>query len=140
MAPAGCVPHDRRMGRREDQKLRTIADSVVGRRCSARDVRELGRAGDLIECAAGRTFQAESDPDWWAYLLLDGDVAVSRHGDPVALATRGAWFPRARRDDHADDGTGLTALSDSRLLVFRWRDVGGLLEMPALVGAPGSGR
>lgn len=94
--------------------------------------------GDLIECAAGGTFHAESDPDWWTYLLLDGDVAVSHHGDPIALATKGAWFPRTSRERRAGDGTGLTALSDAQLLVFRWPDVGGLLEMPALAGGVGS--
>jgi len=120
------------MGRHEDQKLRTIAESVVGRRCSAGDVRAIGRAGDLFECRAGGTFHAESDPDRWAYLLLDGDVAVSHHGDPIALATKGAWFGRPPSERPAYDGTGLTALSDSRLLVFRWPDVGGLLEMAAL--------
>ena len=125
------------MGRREDLKLRTIAESVVGRRCRAGDVRALGRAGDLIECPAGRTFHAESDPDRWTYLLLDGDVAVSHHGDPIALATKGAWFPRPPLEGRPHDSTGLTALSDSRLLVFRWPDVGGLLAMPALAAAAG---
>jgi hypothetical protein len=125
-------PHDQPMGRHEDLKLRTIAESVVGRRCRASDVRDLGRAGDLIECPAGATFHAESDLDRWAYLLLDGDVAVSHHGDPIALATRGAWFPRPPRERPADERTSLTALSDSRLLVFRWPEVGGLLELHAL--------
>lgn len=129
------------MGRHEDVKLRTIAESVVGRGRSAHDVRALGRAGDLFACPAGGTFHAESDPDRWAYLLLDGDVAVSHHGDPIALATKGAWFGRPPRERPAREGTGLTALSDSRLLVFRWPDVGELLETAAFATTPvlGSG-
>jgi len=116
------------MGRNDDQKLRTIADSVVGRQCTAHDLRALGRAGDLIECAAGGTFHAESDADRWAYLLLEGDVAVSHLGSPLAVATRGTWFPLRPSERAPHNGTSLTALSDSQLLVFRWPDLGGLLD------------
>ena len=120
--------HDHPMGRHDDEKLRIIADSVVGRRCSAHELRELGRSGDLIDCAAGRTFHAETDPDRWAYLLLDGNVAVSHAGNPLAVATRGTWFPlrpSARTPRH---GASLTALSDSQLLVFRSQDLGPFLD------------
>jgi hypothetical protein len=131
MVPVRRVLHDHRMGRHRDQKLQVIADSMVGRRCTRHELAELGRAGDLIDCAAGATFHSELDARRWAYLLLDGDVALSQHGDPLAVAARGSWFPlhdRARTDGSA---TSLTALSDSRLLVFRRSEVDAVLELLA---------
>src|SRR5688572_28406786 len=125
--------HDRAMGRRQDVKLQTIAESFVGRGCSPQQLCDLGRAGDLIDCGVGQTFHAESDASRWAYLLLDGDVALSQRGDPLAVATRGAWFPL-----WDGESTGrrvplsLTALRDSRLLVFRRPDFEEVRSIPAL--------
>ena len=126
------VLHDLDMGRRRDQKLQVIADSVVGRRCSRRDLSELGRAGDLITCATGSTFHSERDGGRWAYLLLDGDVALSQRGDPLAVAARGSWFPLHDRGGAGASGTSLTALSDSQLLVFRASETAAVLELRAL--------
>ena len=121
------------MGRHRDEKLRIIADSVVGRRCSHRELSELGRAGDLIDCSAGSTFHAEQDGDRWAYLLLDGDVALSQGGDPLAVAARGSWFPLHERGGRAR--SSLTALTDSQLLVFRAIETRGVLALPSLAFA-----
>jgi hypothetical protein len=117
------------MGRHRDEKLQTIAESVAGRGCTAQQVCDLGRAGDLIDCAAGQTFHAETDPGRWAYLLLRGDVALSQQGDPLAVATRGAWFPLWTGDRAP---TSLTALSDSTLLVFRRPDFEEVRAIPLL--------
>ena len=124
--------HDHPMGRHRDQKLQRIADSIVGRGCGHLELSELGRAGDLVDCAAGATFHTERDPDRWAYLLLDGDVAVSRHGDPLAIAARGSWFPLHERSGVERSGATLTALSDSQLLVFRSSEIGAVLDLPSL--------
>ena len=125
--------HDRAMGRHRDEKLRTIADSVVGRGCSPQQLCDLGRAGDLIDCAAGGTFHAETDAGRWAYLLLDGDVALSQRGDPLAVATRGAWFPLWNEGSTGGrPPLALTALSDSRLLVFRRADFDEVRTIPML--------
>ncbi len=116
-------------------KLQTIAESVVGRGCSPQQLCALGRAGDLVDCTAGETFHAETDASRWAYLLLDGDVALSQQGDPFAVATRGAWFPLW--DGTAAAGRvplSLTALSDSRLLVFRRPDFEEVRTIPTLAG------
>ena len=125
--------HDRAMARHRDVKLQTIAESVVGRGCSPQQLCDLGRAGDLIDCDAGQTFHAEGDPSRWAYLLLHGDVALSQRGDPLAVASRGAWFPLW---DGASSASrvplSLTALSDSRLLVFRRTDFEEVRTIPAL--------
>ncbi|MFL6205604.1 MAG: hypothetical protein ACJ739_09650 [Acidimicrobiales bacterium] len=118
------------MGRRRDEKLQSIAESVVGRRCSQHDLTTLGRRGDLIRCAAGSTFHPEAASGRWAYLLLDGDVALSQHGDPLAVATGGSWFPL--HGGTAGSRTSLTALSDSRLLVFRASETASVLDLPAL--------
>ena len=124
------------MGRHHDRKLEIIADSVVGRGCSPHELRELGHAGDLIDCAAGETFHSELDANRWAYLLLDGDVALSHEGDPLAVASRGSWFPLRPADRSAyRSHTSLTALRDSQLLVFRWSDLGGVLDLPAMATA-----
>ncbi len=124
------------MRRQPDEKLRIIRDSVVGRGCSPQELRELGHAGDLITCAEGETFHSELDANRWAYLLLDGHVALSQQGDPLAVASRGSWFPLRPADRSAYRAhTSLTALRDSQLLVFRWSDVGGVLELPAMTAA-----
>ena len=120
------------MGRHRDEKLDIIAGSVIGRRCSRGELAELGRVGDLIDCTAGSTFHSERDAGRWAYLLLDGDVALSQHGDPLAVAARGSWFPL-----HDGSGVGrarpsLTALSDARLLVFRAVETSAVLDLPSL--------
>ena len=123
------------MGRHRDQKLQIIADSVIGRRCSRHELSELGRAGDLIDCSAGSTFHRERDGGRWAYLLLDGDVALSQHGDPLAVAARGSWFPLHDRGRIAGPPTSLTALSDSQLLVFRAAETDVVLGLPSLAFA-----
>ena len=130
MAAFVPLPHDRAMGRHRDEKLHVIADSVVGRGCSARQLFDLGRAGDLLDCAAGETFHAASDARRWAYLVLNGDVALSHEGDPMAVATRGGWFPLW--DEGGRAPMSLTALSDSKLLVFRRPDFEEVRTIPLL--------
>ena len=130
MATHEGLSHDRAMGRHRDEKLHVIAGSVVGRGCSSQQLCDLGRAGDLFDCAAGETFHAESDPRRWAYLVLDGDVALSQQGDPMAVATRGAWFPLW--DNAGRARLSLTALSDSKLLVFRRPDFEEVRSIPLL--------
>jgi hypothetical protein len=129
------VLHDQAMGRPRDRKIQIIADSVVGRRCGRHELSELGRAGDLIDCVAGSTFHSERDVGRWAYLLLDGDVALSQHGDPLAVAARGSWFPLHERPGANPTRTSLTALSDSRLLVFRGCETDAVLGLPNLAFA-----
>ena len=124
--------HDHDMGRHRDEKLRIIAESVVGRRCNHHDLMALGRTGDLISCAAGATFHPEAASGQWAYLLLDGDVALSQQGDPLAVATRGSWFPL---QSTGSSRASLTALSDSRLLVFRASETAAVLDLRALGSA-----
>jgi hypothetical protein len=129
------VLHDQGMGRHEDRKLELIARSVVGRQCSRGDLRELGRVGDLIDCSAGTTFHSEREARRWAYLLLDGDVALTHGDEPIAVATEGSWFPLQDGGTPAVSRTSLTALNDARLLVFRPREVGCVLDLPALAFA-----
>jgi hypothetical protein len=135
MAHLRRVLHDHRMGRHRDEKLQVIADSVVGRRCSHRELSALGRAGDLIDCRAGSTFHSERDAGRWAYLLLDGDVALSQHGDPLAVAARGSWFPLGTNGRIDRSRTSLTALSDAHLLVFRAVETDAVLDLPSLAFA-----
>ena len=123
------------MGRHRDQKLEIIAGSVVGRGCTHRELFELGRSGDLIECAAGTTFHSERDASRWVYLLLDGDVALSQHGAPLAVATRGSWFPLQPGPPAASSPASLTALCDSQLLVFRSSEANAVLDLPAMAYA-----
>lgn len=132
---AGFVrfPHDRPMGRHRDEKLNVIAGSIVGRGCTAQQLCDLGRAGDLVDCAAGEVFHSESDARRWAYLLLTGDVALTQHGDPMAVASRGAWFPLWDAGERS--ALSLTALSDSRLLVFRRPDFEEVRSIPRLATA-----
>ena len=122
------VPHDRCMGRRRDEKLRIIAESVVGRGCSHRELYELGRAGDLIDCPAGGNFHSERDASRWAYLLISGDVAVSQHGAPLAVAAKGSWFPLHQDDRTNRSRTSLTALDAAQLLAFRSFEVSPALD------------
>ena len=127
------VLHDQRMGRHQDRKLDIIARSVVGRDARPHELAELGRAGDLIDCAAGATLHAERDRNRWSYLLLAGDVALSRQGAPLAVAARGSWFPH---DPHGGASpVTLTALSDSRLLVFRSFEATAVLDLPTMAFA-----
>jgi hypothetical protein len=125
------------MGRHRDEKLHVIAESVVGRGCSPQQLCDLGRAGDLIDCAAGETFHAETDARRWAYLLLTGDVALSQQGDPMAVATRGAWFPLWGSDDRSP--LSLTALCDSKLLVFRRPEFEEVRSIPILAPSVATG-
>ena len=131
MVPVRRVLHDQDMGRHRDRKLQTIGDSTLGRRCSSRELVDRGRAGDLVDCEAGATVHSELDARRWAYLLLEGDVALSQHGDPLAVAARGSWFPL--HDAARADAMTLTALSDSQLLVFRRPEIGAVLDLPGLV-------
>ena len=126
------VLHDQPMGRHRDQKLEIIAGSVVGRNATHQQLQELGRAGDLIDCAAGTTFHTEHDAGRWSYLLLDGDVALSREGEPLAVAARGSWFPLNPGSASLRSQASLTALSDSRLLVFRSFEATAVLDLPAM--------
>jgi len=128
MVPLRRVPHDRCMGRHRDEKLRIIAESVAGRGCSHRELYELGRAGDLIDCPAGGTFHTERDASRWAYLLISGDVAVSQHGRPVAVAAKGSWFPLHEDDRTTPSRTSLTALGAAQLLAFRAFEVSPALD------------
>lgn len=131
------------MGRSPDRKLEHLAGTLLRDVCDADAIRVLAAAGDLVARPAGTRIHDEAERNHWSYLLLDGNVALTQHGDPLALSAPGTWFPiGAGRPTNRPRAT-LTAVSDVELLVFRWRDLDAALDrVPALaaLSSAASGR
>ena len=121
------------MAQQPDRKLERLGDSVLSTVCSRDEIRMLARAGDLVSRGAGTVLHGERDPNRWSYLLLDGNVAVSRGGDALALSTPGSWFPVGAARPTGRPSATLTALNDVEVLVFGWRELRAALDrMPRL--------
>jgi CRP-like cAMP-binding protein len=88
-----------------------------------------------VGLGAGSVVHRETDADRWSYVLLDGTVAVSQNGDPLAVAAPGTWFPLGPVHGKATRARiSLTAMTDVELLAFRWQELVALAkDIPALV-------
>ena len=60
--------------------------------------------------------------------MINGDLAVSEHDVPLAVAAKGSWFPPHQDDRAYGSRTSLTGLDEARLLAFRSFEVSPALD------------
>ena len=59
------------------------------RRCSREEMRRISRWGDEVTIAAGQVLLTENTIAHWFFVIVDGQVEVSREGRPVAVLGAG---------------------------------------------------
>ena len=127
------------MRRNPDRKLERLAGSVLGGMCDREQLSMLATAADLVVRPAGDVVHREAERNHWSYFLLDGNLVVSQHGDPLAVSAPGSFFPTGHSRPATSARATLTAMSDVELLVFRWRELGVALDrVPALAALAAS--
>jgi hypothetical protein len=121
------------MNRRPDRKLERLGASLLGRVCSAEEIAELARLGDLVTQPAGAVIHRETDVDHWSYLVIGGEVAVAQGDTPLAVSSAGSLLLPHRAAGRAGSPASLTALNDVDVLVFERRAVAAALEQISLL-------
>jgi len=61
-------------------------------RCDRAQLRRIVRWGELVDADAGRTLVRQGGRDYWFFVVLSGQVRLSRSGRPVATLGAGGHF------------------------------------------------
>jgi CRP/FNR family transcriptional regulator, cyclic AMP receptor protein len=95
--------------------------------CSDKELTEIKKLADEVDIKAGEVIVRQGAFGTDAFVLLNGSVTVSVHGSEVATLQTGAHFGELAPLDHMPRSATVTALSDSRVLVFGGREFSSLL-------------
>ena len=60
--------------------------------CSPRELKRIAKWGDLTEVAPGHIIVREGHSDWWFFVVVSGQVTLSRDGQPTGELRPGSHF------------------------------------------------
>ena len=125
------------MQSRIDDKLRGLATLPLGARSSRDELTRLGRLCDVVHVEEGAVLQAEGSSARFCWSIVRGEVALSRHDRPLAIASSGAWLLDGMSGATPDGAaTTIVAMTDLDLVVFGRRELQGALDsIPSLARA-----
>lgn len=110
-----------------------LADVPLFRRCSKRSLRTIARHTEVVNVAAGTEVVTEGDDGETFFLVLDGELAVSRNGRTTATLGPSDHFGELALLDPAPRSATVTAVGDVELAVLSVRMFRVLLrEMPQI--------
>ncbi|MEM7094174.1 MAG: cyclic nucleotide-binding domain-containing protein [Actinomycetota bacterium] len=106
-------------------KRREIADTLATvplfSRCTTADLRTVARHLEVVDIDPGTTLITEGDEGETFYLILDGEVEVSRDGEVVGMAQSGAHFGELALLDPAPRAATVVTKSDCRVGILSVR-------------------
>ena len=118
---------------RKDAKVELIRRIPFFSECSKRELETIARIADEIDYPAGRTLITEGDPGWECFVMIDGEVEVTRDGQPVVMRGGSELFGEvALLTDQIRTATVKT-VSPTRVLVLKAGDFQDVVhEMPSI--------
>lgn len=115
------------------QALLALQNVPLFRSCSKQEVRRIARLSDEARVPAGKMIIREGTAGHEFFLLLDGEVQVTRAGAEVAVLGPGAFFGELALLVRAPRDASVTTLTPCALLVIGAREFSGLLaDAPTL--------
>lgn len=116
-----------------DDKLIRLQAVPLFSSCSKAELRRIAALAEELRVPAGKTLVRQGAVGRELFLLIDGEVQVSRNGQEVAVLGPGSFFGELSLLAREPRDASVTTLSPSVLLVIGQREFGGLLESsPAL--------
>lgn len=109
------------------QALLALQNVPLFRSCSKQEVRQIARLSDEVRVPAGKMIIREGAVGHEFFLLLDGEVQVTRAGVEVAVLGPGAFFGELALLVRAPRDASVTTLTPCALLVIGAREFSGLL-------------
>lgn len=118
---------------RSDPKLTRLEGVPLFQGCDAREIRAIGRLGDLLSCDEGTVLIEQGGHGGEAFVIIDGSVTVTRDGDILAELGAGDVIGEVAVLDGGRRTATVTADTPVELLVFDPRSFKSLLrEAPAV--------
>jgi CRP-like cAMP-binding protein len=96
--------------------------------CSKQELEALAKIADEIDLREGSTLTREGQPGREFFVLIEGDVEVTRDGDEIARLSAGDWFGEIALLTKASRTATVTAASPVRVLVVTDRAFRQVLE------------
>jgi CRP-like cAMP-binding protein len=101
--------------------------------CSKRELQAIARASVEVEIQEGRTFVEQGQTGREAFIIVEGEAAVTRNGRKIATFGPGDCVGELALLDRGPRTASVTALTPMRVLVLGPREFSGLLdEVPTL--------
>ena len=115
------------MRMRKDAKLERIGNVPLFARCSKRELSQIGTLADEVEMPAGTVVVHEGRYGQEFFVLVDGNVEVTKEGTVVATLGPGDWFGEISLLHNAPRNATVTATTAIDALVVSHRDFSSLL-------------
>jgi CRP/FNR family transcriptional regulator, cyclic AMP receptor protein len=120
-----------RLGR--DAKIELLKRVPLFAGCSKAELRELARSTDEVDLREGYILVREGRPGREFFVLVDGDVKVTKNGRKIAELSGGDWFGEIALLTKVPRTATVTATSPVRALVLTDRSFRRLVEtMPSI--------
>jgi CRP/FNR family cyclic AMP-dependent transcriptional regulator len=116
-----------------DTRAPDLSDIWLFASCSARELRTVRRALDVVTVRPGRVLCEEGEIGREFFVVVDGQASVRVHGRRVAVLGPGDHFGELALLDRRPRSATVTSETEMELLVLAQREFNGLLdEVPAL--------
>jgi CRP-like cAMP-binding protein len=118
---------------RTDAKIERLAAIPLFAGSRRRELERVAQLCTEVDVRAGRALCREGEPGHEFFVLEEGTVAVSVHGEQVATLGPGDFFGELALLDAGPRNATVTAQTDVRVLVVSRQEFAGLLEEDPIV-------
>jgi CRP/FNR family cyclic AMP-dependent transcriptional regulator len=112
----------------KDQKVELIKNVPLFARCSKKELAEIAHIADEIDLPAGKDFIRQGERGREFFVILEGDVEVSRDGQTLVARGSGDFFGEIALISKVPRTATVTAKTPVRALVITDRDFRTLLS------------
>jgi CRP-like cAMP-binding protein len=116
-----------------DQKIAWLAARPWWRDLPAADLEALAATGDRVTVPAGRRLMTEGTRGYESAVVISGELAVIRDGEPVARLSAGDVVGELSLLDHTPRTADVETVTEVELLVFSSRSLQRVLAASATV-------
>ena len=120
---------------RKDAKVELIKKVPLFARCSKHDLEEIALIADEIDLPEGRVLTREGDRGREFFVLLEGEVDVTRRGEHVRTMSGGDFFGEIALVSDEPRTATVTATTGIRSLVITDRAFRALIERSPAIDA-----
>ena len=112
----------------KDAKVELISKAPLFARCSKKQLQEIAKAADEIDLPAGKALTREGDRGREFFVLLEGDVEVTKGGKVINRLGAGDFLGEIALVSRAPRTATVTATSPVRALVITDQSFAALLD------------
>ena len=113
---------------RKDAKIELLRHVSLFAGCSKRELGEIALITDEIDFKAGKTLITQGEPGRQFYVIIEGEVGVSRDGETLPRRGGSEFFGEISLVSGVPATATVTTMSPTRALVISQRNFKTLLE------------